>query len=157
MRSPHARGQMEMVGLVFVVLIIVVGIILYVSFSGRGADGAQRSKESQAYKSFVTAFGETDIPACGMPASRVAQECLFDDTTVCGGDPCGELQQAIEDITEYTLEEQGIRFNMSLEGKPVGVEMGCDSSVTSGLQWASLPIGGMASRNSSLRLSVCSR
>ena len=148
LRQASRKGQMEMVGLVFVVPVIVIGIIMYVTFSGT-TDNTGTARQVQAYTSFITAFGETELPACGLPAARVAQECFEYPigSSICGGEPCDALQEAMDAILASTLERQGIGYNMSLEGTGVMSASGfqCRSTYT-----AKLPAGRTA-----LLLQVC--
>lgn len=145
-------GQMEMVGLVFVVLIIVIGIILYVAFSNP-ADSTGTTRQVQAYVSFITAFGETELPSCGLPAARVAQECAERPagSSICGGRPCEELEEAMEAVLARTLKDQGIGYNMSLQGTGVQSVSGfqCQNTYT-----ATLPVG-RGNGGTVLLLQVC--
>ena len=144
------RAQMEMIGLVFVVLIVAMGLVLYVSFSPSRAPGPH--KEVNTYVSFLNAFAESDITSCGaqgMPVARVAQECAAGNPEVCGRDPCDMLQNAMDKVLRETLFVQNIKYNMSLEGTGISSVNDCDSAST-GVYRSTLPL-----RSRALYLEIC--
>jgi hypothetical protein len=149
----NKRAQMEMVGLVFVVLIVILGIVLYVSFSTRDS-GTSPRKEIQTYTSFLNAFGETEVQSCGLPVAQVARECAFAENNICEGDPCGALQHAMDVVLAETLKEQNIKYNMILEGTATGSSNECDSeAMPSGVFRSTLPLGA----DKALYLDICLR
>lgn len=150
------KGQMEMIGLVFVVVLIVVGIILYVSLSERNSsDGIVRTaKDVQTYTSFLTALAETDVPECGIPVSRVAAACLERDRNLCDGDPCRALNDTIQLIAAATLKEQGLRYNLSLDQTSIQAYDRCNASAINAYA-PSIPIvtpGGIPGK---ITLTIC--
>jgi hypothetical protein len=118
---------MEMVGLVFVVVILVLGIVLYLQFASKARSPV--AQQSQASSSFLTALADTYVPACNVRFSEVARECAsggFSDL-VCG-DPCAEAQIVMNKIAAVTLLREGKKFNLSLSGKNVQYVSGCNSA-----------------------------
>ena len=119
------KAQMEMIGLVFIVLIIVVGIVLYLRFSTRDTLGVSRvAVEVQGSNSFLTSLAETEIPQCKATVARVARACKEGENYCLSGDPCGELHDTFSKITEASLVKQGVKFDLRLEGS-VRVQEGC--------------------------------
>jgi len=106
------RAQMEMVGLVFVVVILVLGIVLYVSFSQ--PRGTNTAAQVMGQSSFLNAMLETQVPECGVSISRLAQACIQNEG-FCG-DACDKVQFALDRIVNMTLIEQGVKYNISIEG-----------------------------------------
>ncbi|HIH24706.1 TPA: hypothetical protein HA251_06760 [Candidatus Woesearchaeota archaeon] len=121
---------MEMIGLVFIVVIIIIGMVLYLSLSGKDDSGARANRAANAQKSssFLTAIAETDIVGCGVPLSRVAQACVRREVFCDNGDPCITLERAMTKIANETLYAQGMKYNLSLEGTRVQAESDCDSA-----------------------------
>jgi len=115
------KGQMEMIGLVFVVVIIVFGILLYLKFSTRGDTGGitKRAEVTQSQSAFLVALKETDIPSCQAPFWRVAKACLENDPFCTGEDACAVLQDTIQTIADLTLTEQGTLYDIRLKGTDV--------------------------------------
>jgi hypothetical protein len=149
------KGQMEMIGLVFVVVIIVLGMFLYLRFSDSPSESIVRTaKEVQLYTSFLTALSETDVPDCGVPVSRVAAACLEDDADLCGGTPCEALNNTINTIAEATLKRQGIRYDLRLEGTAVQAADRCNITVTSSYS-PSIPIVTPSGIPGKITLTVC--
>lgn len=121
---------MEMIGLVFIVVIIVIGIVLYISSSNKvnRDDGTGQAQGVQKSTSFLTALAETRIPACGVPLSRVVQACVNDEVFCDNGDPCKTLQRTFDKVAAHSLYEQGMKYNLSVEGTAVQNISGCNSS-----------------------------
>jgi len=120
---------MEMVGLVFIVAIIVVGIILYITFSAKNSNdnGAGTASSYQRSTSFLVALTETDVLECGEPVSSVIKDCMLDDRSSCN-DPCKALNTTFNAVLNYTLTANFVKYNLSLEGKNVGNASDCDSA-----------------------------
>lgn len=124
------RGQMEMIGLVFIVVIIIIGMVLYLSLSGKDTGGATANRAASAQKSssFLTAIVETDIVGCGVPLSRVAQACVRREAFCDNDDPCITLERAMTKLANETLYVQGVKYNLSLEGTLAQTDSDCDSA-----------------------------
>jgi hypothetical protein len=103
------RAQVEMIGLVFVVVIIVLGIILYMQFSKSKISTVP--KDIQRSNSFLVALTETTIPACRESFSRVAQSCVLNEQTC--EDPCGKLKETMQDTAKYGL--AGSKYSIRVE------------------------------------------
>jgi hypothetical protein len=114
-----------MFGLAFVVVIMVFGIVLYLYFSSIPGTNV---RPRQVYDdNFLTALSETDVPACGVTVTSLANDCVFRRST-CGGNPCGVLQGVFDTVTNLTLEQAGLNYNLSLEGSGVESVSRCNSS-----------------------------
>ena len=147
------RAQMEMIGLVFVVVLIVVGIILYLTLSDRVNTSKPVQKDVQYSTSFRTALAETEIPECQAAVTHVAYACITQDLSYCNSLPCEALQRAMDAITEETLKRQGIKYNLSLDQTSVQSISGCDSgNKTTGVFYSDIPIPNTPSK---ITLSIC--
>lgn len=114
------RGQLEMIGLVFIVLLLVVGIVLYAKFAGKSQTG-DRSTKLQGAGSFLIALSETSVPSCGTSFSKVVSACALGKSFCLTGDPCLEAQRTMELLASETLDKQGIAYNLSIQGTPLAV------------------------------------
>jgi hypothetical protein len=145
---------MEMVGLVMVVVVLIIGIVVYVSMSSRVH--VSNTPKMQPANSFLTALAETDIPVCDVSFSRVAQMCA-QKKTLPSCDPCTALQLRVDFILDKTLRDEGRKYNLSLVGTTVGSENDCPSgaSTTEVLSAPQLPIVFGDGRSAVLMLSFC--
>jgi hypothetical protein len=143
------RAQAEAFGLAFVVVLLIFGIVVYVFFSATSAP----PPPPETTDSFLTALAETDVPACGMSAARVAADCVLSRST-CGGDPCGALQGVFDTIANATLDVEGKRYNLSLEGTSVTRVADCQSANAS-VRLIAAPRHPLFTTGRSMRLSLC--
>jgi hypothetical protein len=149
------RGQMEMIGLVFVVVLLVLGIVLYLAFAGK-TRSPTTARQVQESNSFLTAIADTHIPACKVKFSEVAQSCAGGGFLPCSN-PCVELDFAVDRIANATLLREGRKYNLSLVGKDVMNYSDCESAdpktlITSAPQLAIVLGGG---RVKQLSLAYC--
>jgi|GEM_PF-5673505 len=105
------RGQFEMVGLVFVVLIIVVGIMLYLVFSSRDptARVARSIVLEENARSYLLVLSQTDVPACGngVDITSLSRACAQRERIGQCVDACEDLEEAMRAIVDQTLDAQG--------------------------------------------------
>lgn len=154
------RGQIEMVGLVFVVVLLILGILLYVRLSAAGderagdlTDTAERVQQSN---SFLVALKETTL--CGTTFERAVRACIEDERLCPSGDPCIEVQDTMDRIVAATLIPQGYLFNLSIVGTDVMNVTGCISAdpevlLASGAE-STIVLSG-ARPSGRLKLSIC--
>jgi len=121
------RGQVELIGMVFVVLVLVVGLILYVRFAGSNTGTEQQTQTSQSTSAFLTALRETNVPECRANVERVARACQEEQPLCTSGKPCIELQKIFDKVAQATLYQQGLVYNLSLE-KTAVMTGSCNSS-----------------------------
>lgn len=97
---------MEMIGLAFVVLLMVLGFFLYLTLTLNG-DGAPKALIEESHLIGValeTAMLETTVEDCGYPLATAIERCstnhnlLCDDTRVCQA-----TDDALEAMLEHTL------------------------------------------------------
>lgn len=148
------RGQVEMVGLVFVVVIIVLGIVLYMQFSGSKTSAVP--KDQQRTNSFLVALTETTVPACGDTFARVAKSCVVGDA-ICQ-QPCETLSRTMADIAAQAL--PGAKYSLRLEsgdGRQVyaHAEDHCTADAASIIAAPQQPIPFGGGENVYLTLTLC--
>lgn len=123
------RGQMEIIGLVLIVAVLLIGIVVYLQLSADnpGLEGVQAAKDVQGTTSFVVALSETSVEACGgVPFWRVARACAERERFCASQDPCGALQETVDAVAAATLAAQGLKYNLSVEHTPVQSAQECD-------------------------------
>jgi hypothetical protein len=142
-------AQLEMVGLVFVVVLVVMGLLLYLSLSSRQPVTPSRVPERAS--SFMVALIETDVPECGVVYSSLARECLL-GSDFCS-DPCGKLQNVTNTVLAYSLAKEGMRYNITLEGTSVYNASGCEGRLPAFVSPNPINLASGAKRN--LVLTIC--
>lgn len=155
------RGQTEMVGVVMIAVILIIGVLLYARVGMRD-DGGKVARDASLQheaKSFLIAFLATDLPRCGTSIEGVARACIERDAICPSGDPCRELQRAMDTVAEQTLARNGMRYNLTLEGTTATSVLECESADRSTLTLADQPQPIIGSRGAplgkSMRLAVC--
>jgi len=115
---------MEMIGLAFVVVLIVLGIMFALVFQtvGNKKIPASLIKERHAFgTSLETAMLETTIPDCGYPLSIAIRKCLTESFSQCGDDStCYVTHAAITDMLNAVIGDHMI-YNATLEQNGVVV------------------------------------
>jgi hypothetical protein len=121
------RAQIEMIGLVFIVVLLVIGAVLYVRFSTADTSGTRAAQDMQGATSFLVAVKETTIPSCGASIERVAAACIERRSLCPGSDPCSRLQDSLDALAHIALGERGVHYNLSIEGTGIEAVDGCRS------------------------------
>ena len=96
---------MEILGLVFVVILIVLGLLMLLLFVGRGQQSLKRFTESAVAKNYLTTLAQTHTPCRGFTFEQLFQECASGAGTKCGDgtDVCAFAQDAMDGIFQETL------------------------------------------------------
>jgi hypothetical protein len=109
---------MEMIGLVLIVVIILIGVILYATASGR-KDVSKNNKETvekQKSPTFLTALATTDMQQCSnRPVQEVIAKCIRGERYCENGDACGTAQEFIQAVTDTTLQSQGVKYDLYIK------------------------------------------
>ncbi len=109
------RAQMEMVGLVFIVVIIVIGFILY-ALSIDKKDTSQTYKdaiEKQKSPTFLTALATADVIDCNnIPLQEVIGKCIRNERYCTSGDACEAAGAFMTTIAISTLHTQGEKYDL---------------------------------------------
>lgn len=124
------RGQTEMIGVVFIAVMLIVGVLIYARMSsdGGGSTNARDAVVEQEAESFIISLLAADVEQCGTNFEGVARACLERDTICDSADPCGELQDMMTLVAGETLTKYGTRYNLSVEGTGASVVVACNSS-----------------------------
>jgi hypothetical protein len=102
---------MEMMGVVFVVVFIVLGLLIYLSLTSVSSDKlpAQEIRSAELYvKALQTAMLETHVPACHNTLARVIVDCIESPYLTCSsGSVCNAAYTAWEDMLVSILGDSG--------------------------------------------------
>lgn len=136
----NKRGQMEMVGLVFIVVIIVIGVVLYASAIG-SKDTSKTYKdtvEKQKSPTFLTALATADVADCSnRPFQEVIGKCIRNERYCSGGDACSAAQDFMSVVADNTLKEQGVKYDLFIKDRTdLRVNDRCDSFNKNNLTYA---------------------
>ncbi len=155
----HRRGQTEMIGLVFVVALIALGIVLYARLGTRSGDGgAAQAEQAQGSASLLVSLLETTVPSCGSSFERVAAACVEGRPMCASGDPCGEAQAVLENVSAIALDARGAKYNLSVEGTGMGIASADCASADPRVDLVAAPRVPLLTATGTryLRLSLCS-
>jgi hypothetical protein len=150
------RAQMEMIGLVMVVVILIFGILIYMQLASKPNNAPAVAKTAQANNAYLTAMLETDIPQCRVTFRELAQACGRKVPIGSCPDSCEAVQASLDTIVANTLEKEGRQYNISITMTEIQKESGCKSAepktrIISGAQLP-LVLGDGRTREFSLKL-----
>lgn len=102
------RGQIELIGLVFIVVIMVMGLLFFVSFSNPSDVTPRNIEEADNYgKSLEAAMLETTIPSCGYDLATALDRCVRQQGLKCGQSNtpvCDAAEDAWREMLELSLQ-----------------------------------------------------
>ena len=105
------KGQMEMIGLVFVVVFVILALLIYVALSSGNPDKlpSQQIHAADTFaKALQTAMLETKVPDCRDSLERTIINCVENSYLTCGSTPiCESAFTAWEEMIILTLGEEG--------------------------------------------------
>lgn len=98
-----------MIGVVFVVVFMVLGLLIYVSLAMSNPNLASTEiRSNDVYgKALQTAMLETTVPSCHAPLGRVLIDCIESPYLVCGSTPvCTAAHDAWKDMLVSVLGDE---------------------------------------------------
>lgn len=100
------RGQMELIGLVFIVVIMVLGMAVFIGLSSSSDTTPRNIEEADNYgKTLEAAMLETTIPDCGYDLATALDRCVTQNFLTCGTTPvCDAAQEAWENMLEVSVQ-----------------------------------------------------
>ena len=110
------KGQTEIIGLVFVVLIISVGIIFYLKMNSGQEDGdlKQDFTDTKLASNTLSVLLRTTDQDLEVEVRNLWQACA-ENRRIAGVEPCGKARSLSQDILDSTLKEfeRDYFFNVS--------------------------------------------
>jgi hypothetical protein len=96
---------MEIMGLVFIVILVVMGLLLLLLFVGKSPPTLQRFSESALAKNYLTTLGKTETTCRTATIEYLIQQCYAATGFRCedGKDACAFAEATIDGILEQTL------------------------------------------------------
>ena len=118
------KGQFEMLGLAIIVVVVVLGVVLYISFGTQNTTPQTR----QYSTSFQTALLDTTIPACDMSVAQAIRACKTGGRYGC--DPCVEVERTVKELATYGIGTE-YKYILTLEsvlpsGEDIVVKNDCE-------------------------------
>jgi len=103
----NLRAQLEIIGLVFIVLIVSMAMLFYLSYSVNHEDKQVFKKyaDNELGMSYATVFTKTSI--CGTEMSKLLEDCATTKRIVCAGglNSCETLNKTIIRLLSQTLDK----------------------------------------------------
>ncbi len=115
------RAQMEIIGLVFIVFIMVLAVAIFLGFSGTDTTPRNIQDADNYGKSLEAAMLETTIPSCGYDLATALDRCVTQSFLTCGFESvCDAAQEVWEEMLEASLQRPAVAYvelnNQKIDG-----------------------------------------
>ncbi|MBU1974822.1 MAG: hypothetical protein KKG59_00285 [Nanoarchaeota archaeon] len=113
------KGQMEAMGLIIIVLLVLVGIFLLISFGNAKPKDTATGYNEKLINSFVSTLPSVEI-AIGdrdLKMKDVIRACKFGTLS----NACGELDGALETILDNSLKLWGYHYEFNITAVDIGM------------------------------------
>lgn len=120
-----ARAQMEIIGLVIVIIMLTIGLLLVVQFVilKQPSNIKQRQSESQLAANFINTLLQSSTTCNNYPMRALIQNCVTKNDIIChqGGDytACEFADITIKSILTATLDAWKMSYNLSISNTKV--------------------------------------
>jgi len=100
------RGQMELIGLVFIVVIMVLGMAVFIGFASSSDTTPRNIEEADNYgKTLEAAMLETTIPKCGYDLATALDRCVTQNFLTCGtANVCDAAEDAWKEMLDVSVQ-----------------------------------------------------
>jgi hypothetical protein len=139
------KGQIEMMGLVVIVILVAIGLYIVVSIVLSPKVVDVPLEENQLAQNFVNALVKTDT-SCGYSMREIIQDCKLNQKLNCSGiSSCEYSNQTIGYILNNTLNVWGYSYNFSSPQMQIEyINKNCTSNKQRGTQgFAYISLYGM--------------
>lgn len=156
-----SRSQMEIFGLVIIVILVALGLLFAIVVLTKPSPGVSRVKESVVASNFLNTIMNTDAVGCGDRTVRnLLQDCALSgpNAVVCpnGLTSCEFAERIVEQMLERTLGEWGKEYDFSISGAPYVRDIHIFNSECGGeVEAASRPEKVRASLDMIVMLKLC--
>ncbi len=109
----NTKGQMEMIGLVIIVIIVTMAILFYVSYSVNSSKSGKKSVYSEFVdvelaNSFVSTLLQTSVEGCSdVQVRNLVKDCGTNPRQVCPGinkNSCQLLEEIVLEVINETFD-----------------------------------------------------
>ena len=116
----NKKGQMELIGLAFVVVIMILGLMLYIGFAvlpNAGGATSNQVREAANYGSALhTAMLATTIPRCDYSLGMALERCATNEHLRCGSTSvCDATRNAWEEMLKETIGYSNVPYTARIE------------------------------------------
>ncbi|NQU98093.1 hypothetical protein HQ533_01385 [Candidatus Woesearchaeota archaeon] len=126
----HRKAQMEIMGLIVIVILLVLGMVFMVTLqTNRPKNEIKTSYEDdQLASNFIISFLKTNSECRGYTMEELIQDCATGDRLGCGGS-CKYLNQTLHDTISKTLDVWGkkYRFEINMPNSNIVFNSSCDA------------------------------
>lgn len=113
----NSKGQMEIMGLLMIVILITVILMIVLTLDATKDDAQPEQTaffQEQIIGSMSTTIMETTSECDNKILREIMAECAYSDTQCRGMDSCEYLNTTIEGILEKTLDKAGLNYSLEI-------------------------------------------
>jgi len=110
------KAQIEIMGLAVIIVLIVLGLLVFVSLTGSEEQpGTVKRQQDELSTTFVSTLLRTHIPECDQDLSDVIRDCANQNRICEHANTCEIAETVIEDLANETLGERGTAYLLTVE------------------------------------------
>ncbi|MBC8500599.1 MAG: hypothetical protein ISS25_01020 [Nanoarchaeota archaeon] len=113
------KGQMEIMGLIVIVILLTLGMVFIVSFktSQPKREVKKSYEDDQLASNFIIAFLKTNSDCRKHTIENMIQDCAIEKRINCNGlSSCKYVNETINVFLDKTLKKLGKKFKFEIEG-----------------------------------------
>lgn len=114
------HAQMEIIGLTFIVLLVVLGILFLIIFSDQTQNTTATIEDQTIANNFVSTYLNTVVPLCSNNRLQdLIKDCSLGATLKCGSrDSCTEGSKVTQELINATLGSWKRAYDFKVIGTP---------------------------------------
>lgn len=120
MTQKKKKGQIEMFGLIIIVILISIGFFMYVAFKAKEKPNNFQKEyiNEELPKNYIHSLSNVHISECpSYTINDLVRDCATGRTIACGAqDSCAMLNQTLTRIANTTLMREDYAFRLYVEG-----------------------------------------
>ena len=111
------KGQIEMMGLVIVVVLLIIGGLLYVRFGVLGKKEVQKNTVVETAYIINTLNAVLNVKICNneIQLQDAVSKCFEKSENICGEEACGYIKKQIEPIMTSVLINTNYKYSFYFE------------------------------------------
>jgi hypothetical protein len=110
------KSQMEIMGLVVIVVLIAIGFFFYIAFKINNPPPltARKFSNEQLATNFVATLLRTNTRCQGFTVEELLKDCVRGQNINCPGSSCLEAERVISNILDKTLKNWSVSYNFEI-------------------------------------------
>ena len=125
------KAQMEVIGLVIIVILVFVGILMFVRFVVLAPETSQKTIESLEANNLLSALLKTTTSCNSLSVLDAIKECQ-QKTTICNQDACIYTKDKIQDIMQASLDvKTDYKLEVLTNNNPLFAMGDCEKGIAS--------------------------